>query len=153
LTVTHDRPAGQARRHPARRPRRPARNAILIVPWVWGYTPAPLRGRMRSPGPIVHSRARLRYMKHPFRAAAVAALAVAFGVPPASSRAETKPVGWSANVNLGAVLTEGNTETVSATLKARVERNWLRTLFYFDGSGMRQDATDDTSFGIGPAAF
>jgi hypothetical protein len=92
-------------------------------------------------------------MRHPFRAAAVAALAVTFGILPASTRAETKPVGWSANVNLGAVLTQGNTETVSATVKARVERNWLRTLFYFDGSGMRQDATDNTSYAVGDASF
>ncbi|HXB56374.1 MAG TPA: DUF481 domain-containing protein [Vicinamibacteria bacterium] len=92
-------------------------------------------------------------MRHPFRAAAVAALAFAFGILPASSRAETKPVGWSANINLGAVLTQGNTETVSATLKARVERNWLRTLFYIDGSGMRQDATDNTSYAVGDASF
>jgi len=92
-------------------------------------------------------------MRHPFRAAAVAALAVTFGILPASTRAETKPVGWSANVNLGAVLTQGNTETVSATVKARVERNWLRTLFYFDGSGMRQDVTDNTSYAVGDASF
>jgi hypothetical protein len=92
-------------------------------------------------------------MRHPFRAAAVAALAVAFGILPASSRAETKPVGWSATLNLGAVLTQGNTDTLSAALKARIERNWLRTTFYFDGSGMRQDAVDDTSYGIGDASF
>jgi hypothetical protein len=92
-------------------------------------------------------------MRHPFRAAAVAALAVTFGILPASTRAETKPVGWSADVNLGAVLTQGNTETVSATVKARVERNWLRTLFYFDGSGMRQDVTDNTSYAVGDASF
>jgi hypothetical protein len=92
-------------------------------------------------------------MRHPFRAAAVAGLAVAFGFVPAPSRAETKPDGWSVTLNLGAVATQGNTDTVSASLQTRIERNWLRTLFYFDGSGMRQDAVDNTSYAVGDSSF
>jgi hypothetical protein len=92
-------------------------------------------------------------MRHPFRAAAVAALAVAFGIFPASGRAETKPVGWSATLNLGAVLSQGNTDTLSAALKARIERNWLRTIFYIDGSGMRQDAVETSTYAVGSPAL
>lgn len=92
-------------------------------------------------------------MKHPFRAAAVAALAVAFGLLPASTRAEAKPVGWSLTLNLGAVLTQGNTDTLSGAFKTRIERNWLRTVFYVDGSGMRQDAVETTRFATGSPAL
>lgn len=92
-------------------------------------------------------------MRYPFRAVAATVVLGAWGLLPTAARAENKPVGWSATANLGAVVTTGNTETSSAALKARVEYNWLRTAFWIEGGGLRQDANEITRYAVGPDSF
>lgn len=73
---------------------------------------------------------------------------------PQAVLAQPKPVGWTTTANLSGVLTGGNTETTSFGAKAHTEYNWLRTQFFLEGSGIRQDAVDKTLFAVGtPASF
>jgi hypothetical protein len=83
----------------------------------------------------------------------VAPFALVLGLP-AAVLAQTKPVGWTTTANLSGVLTGGNTDAFSFGLKARTERNWLRTQYYLEGGGIRQDAVDKTLYAVGtPASF
>ncbi|MGE5125575.1 MAG: DUF481 domain-containing protein [Betaproteobacteria bacterium] len=73
---------------------------------------------------------------------------------PATGLAQPKPVGWTTTANLSGVLTGGNTAALSFGLKARTERNWLRTQYYLEGGGIRQDAVDKTKYAVGtPDSF
>ena len=84
----------------------------------------------------------------------VAVCAAAFLATPASLLAQAKPVGWTTTANLSTVATAGNTEAISLGAKLRTERNWLRTMFFIDGSALRQDASDRTVYAVGtPASF
>ncbi len=90
-------------------------------------------------------------MNHVGRVALPAVLcAAALLTAPASLLAQAKPVGWTTTANLTTVATEGNTQSFSLGGKLRLERNWLRTMFFIDGSAIRQDATDKKVFAIGP---
>src|SRR5512140_2733367 len=74
--------------------------------------------------------------------------AFVFGAP-APLLAQAKPVGWTTTANLSGVFTGGNTQALSLGLKARTERNWLRTLFFAEGGAIRQDAEDKNVFAVG----
>jgi hypothetical protein len=84
---------------------------------------------------------------------AVVLFALALGAPP-SARAQVKPVGWTTTANLSGVMTGGNTETLSLGLKGHTEYNWLRTQFFLEGGGIRQDAVDKAFYAVGtPGSF
>jgi len=91
------------------------------------------------------------------RAVRVAFATVLFAVTlgaPLKAHAQTRPVGWTTTANLSGVMTGGNTEALSLGLKARTERNWLRTQFFLEGGGIRQDAVDRTFYAVGtPDSF
>jgi len=90
-------------------------------------------------------------MNHAGRAAFPGVLCAALLLTaPASLLAQAKPVGWTTTANLSTVATAGNTESFSLGGKLRFERNWLRTMFFVDGSAIRQDATDHSFFAVGP---
>ena len=93
-------------------------------------------------------------MKRAVRVAfATVLFAVALGAP-LKAHAQTRPVGWTTTANLSGVMTGGNTEALSLGLKARTERNWLRTQFFLEGGGIRQDAVDRTFYAVGtPDSF
>ncbi len=63
--------------------------------------------------------------------------------------AQTKPAGWSATANLSGVATAGNTSTSSFGAKLRLDRSWLRTLFYAEGAGVYQNAEQGSRFAVG----
>jgi hypothetical protein len=71
-------------------------------------------------------------MRHPMRIGVATLGAIALCAAIAS--AQSKPQGWTVTANLGAQLTAGNADTTSGTAKARLDYNWLRTLFYIDGN-------------------
>ncbi len=81
----------------------------------------------------------------------VAPFLLLLGVP-AAGLAQPKPVGWTTTANLSGVLTGGNAEAFSFGLKARTERNWLRTQFYLEGGGIQQEAVDSTLYAVGTPA-
>jgi putative salt-induced outer membrane protein YdiY len=84
----------------------------------------------------------------------VVVCAAVFLSTPASLLAQAKPVGWTTTANLSTVASAGNTEAFSVGAKLRTERNWLRTMFFIDGSAIRQDASDRTVFAVGtPGSF
>jgi hypothetical protein len=93
-------------------------------------------------------------MKQPRRAVLplfVLAL-VTTGAGPAA--AQPKPVGWTTTANLSGVFTGGNSQASSFGLRARTERNWLRTQFFLDGGGIRQAAVDEVFYAVGtPSDF
>lgn len=73
---------------------------------------------------------------------------------PATARAQTKPVGWTTTANVSGVFAGGNSVASSFGAKARSERNWLRTQYFLEAGGIRQDATDVTRFAVGtPGSF
>ncbi len=83
----------------------------------------------------------------------VVSVALLLGAPEAVL-AQPMPVGWTTTANLSGVLTGGNTETTTFGVKAHTEYNWLRTQFFLEGSGIRQDAVDKTFYAVGtPASF
>jgi hypothetical protein len=69
-----------------------------------------------------------------------------------TARAQTKPVGWSGSVNLSGVVTSGNAQAHSFGLQAAINRNWLRTSFFVNGGGTRQDSVDVKTFAVGSIA-
>jgi hypothetical protein len=82
---------------------------------------------------------------------ALAAFAMGLATP---TLAQPKPVGWTTTANLSAVLTGGNAQATSFGLKGRTERNWLRTQFFVEGGGIKQDSTEHTRYAVGtPASF
>ncbi|HVO11183.1 MAG TPA: DUF481 domain-containing protein [Vicinamibacteria bacterium] len=90
-------------------------------------------------------------MNHVGRAAFPAVLCAGFLLTaPASLFAQQKPVGWTTTANLSTVATAGNTESFSLGGKLRIERNWLRTVFFVDAGAIRQDASDKNLFAVGP---
>ncbi len=84
----------------------------------------------------------------------IVVFAAAVLAAPASLLAQAKPVGWTTTANVSFVATGGNTEAFSLGAKLRTERNWLRTMFFIDGSAIRQDAADRSVYAVGsPTSF
>ena len=93
-------------------------------------------------------------IKTSVRAVVAAAPAALLLFAPAAADAQAKPVGWTTTANLSGVFAGGNSAATSFGLKARTERNWLRTQYFLEGGGIRQDATDISRYAVGvPGAF
>jgi Protein of unknown function, DUF481 len=72
---------------------------------------------------------------------------------PARAQAQKAP-GWTATANLSGVATSGNSSTRSLGGKLRLDRNWLRTVFFVEGGGVYQAAREGEIFALGtPASY
>ena len=93
-------------------------------------------------------------MKMSLQAGAVAvAVGLFLGAAPEAG-AQATPVGWTTTANVSGVFAGGNSAGTSFGFKARSERNWLRTQYFLEGGGLRQDATDISRYAVGaPGAF
>jgi putative salt-induced outer membrane protein YdiY len=93
-------------------------------------------------------------MKMPVRAVICVVSVPLLLAPAVNAQAQSKPVGWTTTANLSGVFAGGNSGGSSFGLKARTERNWLRTQFFLEGGGVRQDSLDVSRFAVGtPGAF
>jgi hypothetical protein len=92
-------------------------------------------------------------MSKPFRFAAVSAAAIVFVAMAAPGHAAVIP-GWYSTTDLSAVISEGNSDTITVGATVNIRRVWLRTSWTTVASYTRNDVRDPQRFAIinGPNA-